>query len=212
MRHVGRLQQWNYDKGFGFVTPHDGGPRAFVHVKAFQVLGRRPANGDLVSYATRTDAKGRLNAANVRFAGQRIPQPGATRADKADRSPLRIPRTAIGATLLLAIMAAMVTRKLPVVLALAYLLMSAVSFFAYGFDKMAARRTGYRRTPESTLHLFDLLGGWPGALIAQQQMRHKTMKAFFQKVFWISVVANLVVAGWLCRSGVAEAVSQLLPG
>lgn len=54
MRHVGRITKWNDAKGFGFVTPHNGDARAFVHIKAFQVSGRRPVEGDLISYDTAT--------------------------------------------------------------------------------------------------------------------------------------------------------------
>ncbi|WP_153605141.1 DUF1294 domain-containing protein, partial [Pseudomonas aeruginosa] len=38
--------------------------------------------------------------------------------------------------------------------------------------------------PGVRLHLFELLGGWPGALVAQQVFRHKTRKLSFQLVFW----------------------------
>ena len=44
------------------------------------------------------------------------------------------------------------------------------------------------------MHMLDLLGGWPGALIAQQQSRHKTVKASFQAAFWFTVLANLAGA------------------
>ena len=69
MRYLGRITDWNDDKGFGFVTPNGGGDRAFVHVKAFERQGRRPVSGDLIAYAVQRDAKGRLNASAVRFAG-----------------------------------------------------------------------------------------------------------------------------------------------
>jgi uncharacterized membrane protein YsdA (DUF1294 family) len=80
-----------------------------------------------------------------------------------------------------------------------YLLASLAAFGLYGLDKWAAR-TDRWRTAESTLHLLALLGGWPGALIAQQAFRHKTRKASFRVVFWATVALNcvaLAVLLWL---------------
>ena len=82
----------------------------------------------------------------------------------------------------------------------AYLLASGVSFLRYALDKSAAG-AGRRRTPESSLHLVDLLCGWPGGLIAQQLSRHKTVKASFQSIFWITVVVNLAVMAWGVHGG-----------
>jgi uncharacterized membrane protein YsdA (DUF1294 family) len=66
----------------------------------------------------------------------------------------------------------------------------------YHRDKKAALRNT-RRTPENTLHILSLLGGWPGAFLAQRIFRHKSRKAGFQAVFWITVVANVSVLAWL---------------
>ena len=74
-----------------------------------------------------------------------------------------------------------------------YGLLSLASFAAYASDKSAAIRQ-QRRTPERTLHLLALCGGWPGAWLAQQTLRHKSSKTSFLVVFWLSVVANLVAA------------------
>lgn len=84
------------------------------------------------------------------------------------------------------------------VLAVGYLVMSVVAFVAYGIDKRAARDGG-RRISEATLLMMGLLGGWPGALLAQRHFRHKTRKQPFRTLFWLSVVANvaLVAAGWM---------------
>jgi uncharacterized membrane protein YsdA (DUF1294 family) len=79
--------------------------------------------------------------------------------------------------------------KLPMVVALGYLIASVVTFFAYAFDKAAAQR-GDWRTSEGTLHLLALLCGWPGALLAQQLLRHKSAKDEFRAVFWATVVLN----------------------
>jgi uncharacterized membrane protein YsdA (DUF1294 family) len=71
---------------------------------------------------------------------------------------------------------------------------SIASFVAYGFDKRRAGAGG-RRVPERTLHLLALAGGWPGALLAQRQFRHKTQKVRFRVVFWVVVALHLAAAG-----------------
>lgn len=71
---------------------------------------------------------------------------------------------------------------------------SVVGFAAYGIDKSAARRGG-RRIPEARLHLIDLLGGWPGSLLARHLFRHKTVKQPFRTIFWLTVAANIALVG-----------------
>lgn len=87
-------------------------------------------------------------------------------------------------------------------LLLFYLLMSVVCFAAYALDKSAARR-GERRIPERRLLLLGLLGGWPGALLAQQWLRHKTRKQPFRTLFWCSVAVNLALFSALVACGPA---------
>ena len=65
------------------------------------------------------------------------------------------------------------------------------TFIAYAADKSAAA-SGSWRTPESTLHALALAGGWLGALLAQQFLRHKSTKAQFRQVFWATVLLNVV--------------------
>jgi uncharacterized membrane protein YsdA (DUF1294 family) len=84
---------------------------------------------------------------------------------------------------------------LPATLLAAYGLLSAVAFLTYRADKGAAVR-GAWRTPESTLHTLDLLGGWPGALVGRKVLRHKTTKQPFRTTFWLTVVANCGALVW----------------
>lgn len=84
----------------------------------------------------------------------------------------------------------------PPLLALLFLLASGWSYLAYARDKSAAR-LGTWRVPEKTLHLTALLGGWPGAIVAQQRLRHKTAKRRFRLLFWLTVVVNLTLFAWL---------------
>lgn len=73
-----------------------------------------------------------------------------------------------------------------------YLAMSVITFAVYAWDKSAAVR-GTWRTPEKTLHMLALGGGWPGALLAQQLLRHKSVKPTFRAVFWLTVIVNVLV-------------------
>ena len=132
MRRVGRVSDWNDDKGYGFVMPHDGGARAFVHVKAFPFGSRRPVAGDLISYEVAKDAKGRTNAANVRYAGQRVEKRESHRPH---------PRRVLGVLSLLAIGVAAMVGLIPVVIFYAYLILSGLSWLMYWRDKAAAGRT-----------------------------------------------------------------------
>ena len=102
----------------------------------------------------------------------------------------------LGTAAFVALLASLVAMGLaPVVLVGLYALLSVLLFFTYGADKSAARRRRWR-TPEMTLHLMALLGGWPGGLIAQNFYRHKTKKWSFQFVFWCTVVMNCAVLLW----------------
>ncbi|WP_287814805.1 DUF1294 domain-containing protein [Pseudomonas sp.] len=83
----------------------------------------------------------------------------------------------------------------PVVL-LVYVLLSLIAAGLYWRDKHQARIEG-RRTPEKVLHLVELLGGWPGALVAQQLFRHKTRKVSYQVVFWLIVLVHQAAWAYL---------------
>ncbi len=73
-------------------------------------------------------------------------------------------------------------------------LVSLVTYFLYRADKRRAEG-GQWRIPESTLHVAELVGGWPGAYLAQRMYRHKTAKVSYQIVFWLIVFTHQLVAG-----------------
>jgi uncharacterized membrane protein YsdA (DUF1294 family) len=87
----------------------------------------------------------------------------------------------------------------PLYAAIAYAAMSLVALALYGFDKRRAE-SGGRRVRERTLHLVELLGGWPGALIAMRLFRHKTRKLSFLLVTWTIVAAHAAALWLLWRS------------
>jgi len=67
-------------------------------------------------------------------------------------------------------------------------LLSALTYWAYAADKRRAEEREWR-VPEARLHLLELLGGWPGAFLAQRRLRHKCSKGSYQVVFWLIVLA-----------------------
>ena len=79
--------------------------------------------------------------------------------------------------------------KLPAPVLDLYLAVSMITCVLYAADKWAAQRAR-RRVPERLLHLFGLLGGWPGGLFAQRLLRHKTAKRPFQRRFLVTVLIN----------------------
>lgn len=76
-----------------------------------------------------------------------------------------------------------------------YLAASLIAAVVYGVDKSAAQR-GRWRTAERTLHLLALVGGWPGALIAQRLFRHKSRKLSFRAAFLFTVALNCAALLW----------------
>lgn len=86
---------------------------------------------------------------------------------------------------------------LPYWLAAIYLVASIACFSAYAADKRAAQ-AGRWRVSENTLLFLGVIGGWPGAIVAQQTLRHKTKKASFRFEFWVTVVVNLVAFVGFC--------------
>ena len=96
---------------------------------------------------------------------------------------------------LVAVGALATSGRLPVAVPLLYLAASVTAFILYRLDKDAAV-DGRRRTPEDTLLVIGLLGGWPGALAAQRLIRHKSRKMSFQLLFWMTVVVNCAILAW----------------
>jgi len=201
MRYQGRITTWKDDKGFGFITPNGGGEQVFVHISSFSNRQRRPEGNEIVTYELKVDAKGRAQANTVGFVGER-PTPSSP-PGRSIIPPI------FTVCFLVSIVVAVVAGRLPIAVLALYLVASLVAFFAYAFDKSAALRNQWR-TQESTLHLFALVGGWPGALAAQRLLRHKSAKASFQATFWATVVLNCGALGWLFSPSGARTLQSVL--
>lgn len=200
MIYQGRIENWNDARGFGYVRPEGGGERAFVHMSACRLQGRRPDDGLVVRYRTTTDGRGRLSAADVRLVGPSArTRKAILRTPARQRSQMQRFRFLLGLLVLTALGTAAYLRLLPLWLSGGMLGLSALAFLQYGWDKIQAR-AGRWRTPESTLQLTALAGGWPGALLAQALLHHKSSKRPFQWTFCACVAINTLGVAWLIGS------------
>ena len=204
MRHKGKITDWNAERGFGFVTPTGGGERVFLHVTAISDRRRPPAEGDMVTYDVRLDERKRPRAANVRRSVTIRPRSQAASTSTSSSVPL-----VVALLFVLFVIAGTLTGRLPLAVIAAYGVVSILTFLVYWFDKSAARH-GQWRTKESTLHLLGLAGGWPGAVVAQRVLRHKSRKQQFQVAFWGTVVMNSIALGWLATNSGSKFLHQLL--
>ena len=208
MEKTGKVSGWQDAKGFGFVLPDDGSARVFLHHSALAPGQARPRNGDSVRFLAGTDDKGRAVAKKVwsrpqaEVTRQRVVRERA--AEKVVQTQLNREKDSQAVWLVLPFLSGLAVLALlgllPMIVVGIYLAASLLTYLAYLLDKRSAQR-GERRTPENTLHMMSLLGGWPGALLAQRILRHKSTKPAFRVVFWATVVFNVL--------GLAFAVNKL---
>jgi uncharacterized repeat protein (TIGR01451 family) len=191
--HKGRLTVWKDERGFGFIKPSDGGRDVFLHISALKKANRRPKVGDVIQYQLTVDNNGKVCASN------------AVIEEVASQSEL-ISSSLVLKGLLLSLFplwgsisfAITTSNLIPLIV---YPAMTLLTFVLYADDKSRAIKGQWRR-PEAMLHLCELIGGWLGAFIAQQKLRHKSRKVSYQIVFWVIVSAHIVIwVDWLFIGG-----------
>jgi uncharacterized membrane protein YsdA (DUF1294 family)/cold shock CspA family protein len=193
----GKLVLWNDEKGFGFVRTDSSEKDLFLHISAIKNyrkgLSRRPATGDIVHYQpiSQDEAKGQRRISAAIVIGINQASFGIETDAGSWWSVLGLKFLA-GAPILLSFYLIWRTgNPIPLV---SYIFMSALSSLYYAVDKRRALMNAWR-IPEIYLHLFELLGGWPGALLAQKAFRHKKNKGDYQRVFWEIVTLHGLI--WL---------------
>ena len=158
-----------------------------MHASAWPLGSGRPQLNQTVSFEVDLGPK-RKRAKNVQLLRARAMTQPTKRASRARWGGATL--FAIPAFLLLYVAIAILWNT-PLWVAGLYLAASTATFIAYTVDKTAATRRS-RRTPESRLHALSLIGGWPGALLAQQLLRHKFTKQAFRQAFWGTVLLNVI--------------------
>lgn len=194
MSTYGVLKAWDEERGFGFIEPAQGGKDVFVRATAFAPGSERPQVKQRVRFKLEIGPEGQAQASQVEPAlpAARL---SVSRDEAAAHWAMAL-RYALPAFLGLYLLLALVW-EVPSLLAVIYLAASAITLGAHAMDKYASKR-GLQRTPESTLHVFALFGGWPGTLLAHHFVRHKSTKTQFRKWFWITVAVNVTALVLLC--------------
>ncbi|WP_377923146.1 DUF1294 domain-containing protein [Alteromonas sediminis] len=187
----GKLVKWDTEKAFGFIAPNGGGNHIFIHKTAFSNRKRTPQLDDVITFTLSKDKQGRNCAADAMYSGEKIQ---VKQAKSVSKFSIYLSLLFVSAMTIASILG-----NVPFKLLYVYVGLSLITFTMYSFDKSKAQR-GDWRTPESTLHFLSILGGWPGAAIAQQILRHKSKKKEFRFIFWITVILNVTALAWLLSS------------
>lgn len=220
----GTVIRWDATRAFGFIRSPGTSADVFFHVRDFRGLPAPHVGMDVTFEEIHAGGKGPraiavqpVGAPRSGAPAQQLRQRGAgpqqslprrhTARHERHRRTVGGPASA-GATLLLvtgwmALLGWGVwTRQLPLGWTLAAAMaVNVITFCAYAADKSASAQ-GRWRTKESHLHLLSLAGGWPGAWLAQQTLRHKSSKRDFRVVYWLTVGAHCAaLAAWLTGLG-----------
>ena len=184
----GVLTEWNDDRGFGFITPDDGGQRVFLHVKSLTKEARRPVAGELFFYKLTMDERGRPRAEEafqtIFDEKRRLPFHHSVIKGLTHIWPLTV--------LLFFFLSCKNADHVFGLLGAMFAVNSLLTVLFYWEDKHLAQYK-YWRIPEKRLHIWEFLCGWPGALFAQQVFRHKRSKTSFMVMFWFCAIANVVI-------------------
>lgn len=214
MKKEGKVVRWDSARGFGFISSPDTPVDVFFHTRDFQGMAA-PHEGMPVTFeeihvggkGPRAMSVKTLGSSEARGIDQN--SRSATRhprqapvASALRRRPTNTPALQAPAGLVMLLMlgwTALVlwVGRFPALILAGVPLLNLLTFYVYWTDKHAAQ-TGRWRTKESTLHLFGLLGGWPGAWFAHQILRHKSRKAEFRATYWGTVLVHCAaLLGWL---------------
>ncbi|GEA51468.1 DNA-binding protein [Vibrio inusitatus NBRC 102082] len=173
----GIVVEWNDDRGYGFILSPVSHQRLFFHISSVN-SNRRPNVNDEVEFVIGEDRRGEACAVDVRLE---------------EVLTLSFSFSLIfGITFLTVLVSSYFILGLDILFVAAYFGMSFFTFMLYMLDKNAAENNEWR-TPELTLHMFALFCGWPGALIAQQTLRHKSVKQPFKAILWLTITLNSVI-------------------
>ena len=196
----GTLVLWNDEKGFGFVRPENGEQDYFVHISAIKNyqkgVSRRPKTGDEVLFEgeLKSGKQRRVTSAVIEaLEAVTVGDPPAVTTPSSVATVGRFYSWMIKSVAFLPVLLSLdvllqYSNPLPL---MAYMFMTPVTIYYYAEDKRRALNRQWRIS-NYFLHSFEILGGWPGALLAQNEYRHKLRIGAYQYGFWAILAAHTI--------------------
>lgn len=198
----GTIIKYDDKKKFGFIKTNNN-KDIFFHIREFRPR-REPMIGEQIVFELGEDGQGRICAINIQelsFILQKerekqikVQKRQAYEAyqERQEQKHGVLNSVCIFSLIYLILIAiAVLFFHVSKLIFIWYMIISILSFVVYYLDKVAAENDE-RRTPEKTLHLIDVLGGWIGASFAHKFLNHKATKAEFRDVFYITIIANII--------------------
>lgn len=191
---LGRVLQWDAAKGLGFVQSELDGARLLLRRADLDSRwrGREPQVGETLRFRPSHDGRRATRASPLAS-----PSPPAAAAAPRSARAASSRRLLVVPAFALLLGLLHLQQPLPRPVPVLYGALSTALFLVYGIDKWAARR-GSARVANASLHLIALMGGWPGALLAQHIFRHKTAQPAFLRLTWAMAALNisLLLLAW----------------
>lgn len=187
----GKISEWNDAKGFGYITVDKFQGKIFFHLSDVQGYSQRPKVNEAVSFTLTKERDGSFHAINI------------------ERPMAHGLSFALAVWFITVLFASVYLVNYPAIVVLFYILISAITYAVYAFDKSAMLNNEWR-VSEWLLHALSLLGGWPGALIAQSLLRFKMTEQPFRLIFWLTLLLNFSVFLFTLSAPGAKWMSQLI--
>lgn len=173
----GVVSEWNDQKGYGFISVNDEPIKIVFHIGDLSGHSVRPKVQEKVTFTLAKDGRGNLRATDV-------------------HRPITFGFPfALVIWFITMFVASLYLLHYPTFMISYLLLISGTAYSLYALDKVVSNHSRWQ-IPESLFHLTSILGGWPGAVLAQSLLRHKPISPSFNACFWLSVLLSLTLYVW----------------
>ncbi len=177
MDMIGTISEWDAEKGQGFITVSGQPKRIFFQLADVSRKGHSPKVDEYVRFHVTKDVYGSIRATDI-------------------ETPTSFNfSSAIAVWFASVLCASVYLFEYSLIATVFYFLVSAITYAIYAFDKSAEQHGGWR-IPLFSLYFLSLIGGWPGALLAQGFLYYRYHDDLFKVLLWFTALANFTLYCW----------------